>query len=52
VDGPLDPDRIRAVAEAVEEEVAPRGDFLGSREYRRAMAGVLVRRALEQCVGE
>jgi CO/xanthine dehydrogenase FAD-binding subunit len=33
----------------VEEEVTPRGDFLGSEEYRRAMAGVLTRRALEQC---
>ena len=49
VGGPLDEERIRAVAAAVEQEVAPRGDFLGSREYRRAMAGVLTRRALEQC---
>jgi CO/xanthine dehydrogenase FAD-binding subunit len=49
VGGPLEEARIRAVAEAVEKEVAPRGDFLGSREYRRAMAGVLTRRALEQC---
>ena len=47
--GPLDGERIRAVAAAVEREVAPRGDFRGSAEYRRAMAGVLTRRALEQC---
>ena len=43
---------IRAVAETVEEEVAPKGDFLGTEEYRRAMAGVLTRRALEQCLDE
>ena len=50
VGGPLDEERIRAVAEAVEEEVTPRGNFLGNEEYRRAMAGVLTRRALEQCL--
>ena len=48
--GSLDEDNIRAVAEAVEKEVAPKGDFMGSEEYRRAMAGVLTRRALEQCL--
>jgi len=48
VGGPLDAEHIQAVAEAVEEEVAPQGDFLGSAEYRRAMAGVLTRRALER----
>jgi CO/xanthine dehydrogenase FAD-binding subunit len=41
---------IRAVATAVEDEVEPEGDFRGSEEYRRAMAGVLTRRALEQCL--
>jgi carbon-monoxide dehydrogenase medium subunit len=50
VGGPLDGDRIRAVAEAIEGEVAPKPDFLGSEAYRRAMAGVLARRALEQCL--
>jgi CO/xanthine dehydrogenase FAD-binding subunit len=50
VGGALDEAGIRAVAEAVEKEVAPRGDFLGSEEYRRAMAGVLTRRALEGCL--
>ena len=49
VGGPLDEDTIAAVAAAVEAEVAPQGDFLGSEEYRRAMANVLTRRALEQC---
>lgn len=46
---PLDEHSIQAVAEAVEQEVAPEADFLGSEEYRRAMAGVLTRRALAAC---
>jgi len=50
VGGPLDETSIRAVAEAVVMEVAPTGDFMGSEGYRRAMAGVLTRRALEQCL--
>ncbi len=50
VGGPLDEEHIRAVAAAVENEVAPRRDFLGSEEYRRAMAGVLTRRALDRCL--
>jgi carbon-monoxide dehydrogenase medium subunit len=45
----LDETAIEAVAAAVEQEAAPRDDFLGSQEYRRAMAGVLTRRALEAC---
>ena len=49
VDGPLDLTSIQTVAEAVEKEVTPKGNFLGSEEYRRAMAGVLTRRALEEC---
>jgi CO/xanthine dehydrogenase FAD-binding subunit len=47
---PLDAEAIEAVAAQVQEEVAPQGDFLGSEPYRRAMAGVLTRRALEQCL--
>jgi len=43
-------DRIHEVAAAVAAEVAPKGDFLGSAEYRRAMSGVVARRALEQCL--
>lgn len=49
---PLTLDAIRDVASAVEAEVAPKGDFLGSAEYRRAMAGVMARRALEECLAE
>jgi carbon-monoxide dehydrogenase medium subunit len=51
IGGPLDQERIQAVAEAVEEEVDPPRDFRGSEEYRRAMASVLTRRALEKCAG-
>jgi carbon-monoxide dehydrogenase medium subunit len=50
VGGPLDEVRIQAVAEAVQEEVEPRGDFRGSVAYRQAMAGVLTRRALGACL--
>jgi len=46
----LDETSMQAVAEGVEKEIAPKGDFLGSEEYRRAMAGVLTHRALEQCL--
>jgi CO/xanthine dehydrogenase FAD-binding subunit len=46
----LDDDAIQAVAEAVGQEVEPKGDFLGSEPYRRAMAGVLTRRALQACL--
>ncbi len=47
---PLDEANIQAVAEEIEKEVAPGGDFRGSKEYRRAMSGLLARRALEQCL--
>ncbi|HNS50363.1 MAG TPA: hypothetical protein PKO09_04195 [Anaerolineae bacterium] len=50
VGNPLTLDTIRDVATAVEAEVMPKGDFLGSTEYRRAMAGVMARRALEECL--
>jgi CO/xanthine dehydrogenase FAD-binding subunit len=50
VGGPLNAERIQAVADGVAEEVDPRGDFLGSEEYRRAMASVTTRRALEECL--
>ena len=46
---PFDETHIQETAQAVEKEIAPKGDFLGSEEYRRAMAGVLVRRALQEC---
>ena len=41
---------IEKAATAIEEEVTPVGDYRGSVEYRRAMAGVLTRRALRACV--
>lgn len=50
IGGPLDAEGIAAVARAVAYEVAPDGDFRGSVEYRRAMAQVLTRRALERCL--
>jgi CO/xanthine dehydrogenase FAD-binding subunit len=46
----LDDETIQTVAEAVVQEVAPKEDFLGGEEYRRAMAGVLTRRALQACM--
>ena len=46
----LDETSMQAVVEGVEKEIAPKGDFLGSEEYRRAMASVLTHRALEQCL--
>jgi CO/xanthine dehydrogenase FAD-binding subunit len=46
----LDRESITSVAQAVAQEVSPTGDFRGSVEYRTAMAEVLTRRALEQCL--
>jgi len=47
---PLTRERIAEVAGAIEDEVAPVGDYRGSEGYRRVMAGVLARRALEACM--
>jgi len=44
---PLNDTWLQKAVEAVEAEVNPASDFRGSAEYRRAMAGVLARRALE-----
>jgi CO/xanthine dehydrogenase FAD-binding subunit len=41
---------VEQVAAAVEKEVEPKGDYLGTSEYRSAMAGVLTRQALEACL--
>lgn len=46
---PLSDDLIEEVASAVEGEVSPPDNFLGTSGYRRAMAGVTVRRALGEC---
>ena len=50
IGGPLTRDQILAVAAEIEGEVEPEGDFRGGEPYRRAMAVVLTRRALEQCL--
>jgi CO/xanthine dehydrogenase FAD-binding subunit len=44
----LTPEVLDALPAQVEGLCEPRGDFRASAEYRRAMAGVLVRRALAQ----
>jgi CO/xanthine dehydrogenase FAD-binding subunit len=43
---PLTGERLEAAAREVESAVMPHSDFRGSAEYRRAMAGVVARRAL------
>ncbi len=48
--GTLNAETIAAVAEAIAAEAAPRADFLGSEDYRRAMAAVISRDALTQCM--
>lgn len=49
VGGPLDDEQIERVASLVRQEIVPPDNFLGSADYRREMAGVLSRRALEAC---
>lgn len=46
----LTPEAIDQAAAAIETEVKPRPTFQGSEAYRRAMAGITVRRALTACV--
>ena len=48
---PVTGDAIRSAAEAVAEQVDPLADFRGSSEYKRDMAVVFTRRALEQVLG-
>ncbi len=43
---------IAAVAQAIAAETTPRSDYLGSEEYRRAMAAVVSQDALIQCMEE
>ena len=47
----VNPEAVRRAAEAVVEQVDPLDDFRGSAEYKRDMAVVYTRRALEQAVG-
>ncbi|MBM4425388.1 MAG: hypothetical protein FJ030_18760 [Chloroflexi bacterium] len=44
----LKPERLDAIITAVMKEAKPVGDYRGSEEYRRAMIGVLMRRALAE----
>ena len=46
----LNAETIRQAADAVAAEANPRDDFRGSAEYRKSMAGVLTRRALQACL--
>ncbi len=48
---PVTADAIRSAAEAVAGQVNPLADFRGSSEYKRDMAVVFTRRALEQALG-
>ena len=45
------PDAVRAAAETIADEVDPLTDFRGSDDYKRDMAVVFTRRALEQVLG-
>jgi len=49
---PLDAVAIETVAQAIAAETSPRSDYLGSEEYRRAMAAVVSQDALIQCMEE
>jgi len=48
---PVSPAAVRSAAEAVLAEVDPLDDFRGTSAYKRDMAAVFTRRALEQVVG-
>jgi CO/xanthine dehydrogenase FAD-binding subunit len=50
VSKPLEFIIIQKAAAAVEKESNPRGDYRATSDYRRAMAGIVVRRALEACL--
>ncbi len=47
---PLTVEQIRALAGRIQDRVEPVGDYRGSEEYRRAMAGAMSRRALKACL--
>ncbi len=50
IDAPFCRESIHRTVASIQREVDPVGDYLGSAEYRRAVAGVLARRALEVCL--
>ncbi len=50
IGAPLTKEAIAAASNFAEENSQPISDYKGSATYRRAMAGVLVRRALNMCV--
>ncbi|MFN8449389.1 MAG: FAD binding domain-containing protein [Anaerolineae bacterium] len=52
VGNPLDEANIASAVKAVAPQVDPVGDYLGSAEYRREMARVVVQRALLECMGQ
>jgi aerobic carbon-monoxide dehydrogenase medium subunit len=47
---PLKPEALREAAEKAKEAVDPVSDFRGSAGYKKEMAGVFVRRALEKAL--
>jgi CO/xanthine dehydrogenase FAD-binding subunit len=47
---PLNPSTIADAVSSLANEVTPKSNYLGSAEYRRAMAQVTARRALEICM--
>ena len=49
VDGPLTEASIKQAVLELKQEVTPRGDFIGSVDYHRAMAVVEARKALDAC---
>jgi carbon-monoxide dehydrogenase medium subunit len=49
---PLDEEALEAAAREVADEIRPRSSARASAEYRRDLAGVLLKRALRRCAGE
>ncbi len=47
---PLNETTLTRASESVMAEAAPREDYRGSAEYRKSMAGVMTRRALQACL--
>jgi len=47
---PLTEESILQIVEAIQNEVEPKNTWHGGAEYRRSMAALMTRRALEQCI--